>query len=88
MSTRETVASAWQNLDLTLCQPFSGPLFQGCLHLVQTIHGGPYLRVIGPFCQIDCGQLRPKIHLHLPLCLGDDGLNDRRGLLWGDIGLP
>ena len=51
-------------------------------HVVQATDYKAHLRlIIQTHCQPDT-----KIHLHLPLFLGNGGLNDRRGLLWGDIG--
>lgn len=69
-------------------QPFTTVLLQHRFHFVQPINGGAHLRIIiHPHC-LDIRKLSPKIHLHLALFLGDNGLNDRRGLLWNYIRLP
>ena len=66
---------------------FAIPLLQHRFHFVQAIDGGAHLRlIIHPHC-LGIRKLSPKIHLHLALFLGDDGLNDRRGLLWSGVGL-
>lgn len=64
---------------------FATLLLQHRFHFVQAIDCRAHLRLI-----IHCVGIRNlalKIHLHLALFLGDDGLNDRRGLLWSGVGL-
>ena len=56
-------------------------------HFIQSIDGGAHLRLIAYACCLGIRELAPKIHLHLSLFLGDNGLNDGRGLLWGEMGL-
>ena len=63
------------------------PLLQHRFHVVQAIDCRAHLRLIS---YARCFRIRDaaaKIHLHLALFLGDDGLNDRRGLLWSGVGL-
>jgi len=69
-------------------QPFTILLSQHRFHFVQAIDGGAHLRLINDALGLRTDDLTLKIHLHLSLFLGDDSLNDRRGLLWGDVGLP
>ena len=62
-------------------------LLQHRFHVVQAIDCRAHLRLIS---YARCFRIRDaaaKIHLHLALFLGDDGLNDRRGLLWSGVGL-
>jgi len=64
----------------------SNPLFTPVLpqhrfHVVQAINSGAHLRLIQDAGCLGGRDLAPKIHLHLALLLGDDGLNDRRSLL-------
>ena len=69
-------------------QLFAIPLSQHRLYVVQAIDSRAHLRhIIHAHC-LGIRNSAPKIHLHLSLFLGDYGLNDRRSLLWGDIGLP
>ena len=63
------------------------PLSQHRFHFVQAINGGAHLHLINDARSLGIRNLAPKIHLHLTLFLGDDGLNDRRGLLWSGVGL-
>ena len=63
-------------------------LAQHRFHFTQSIHGGAHLRLINDARSFRIHDAASKIHLHLSLFLGDDGLNGGRGLLWGDIGLP
>ena len=69
-------------------QIFTTPLSQLRFHLVQAIDSGAHLRLINDARCLGIRDLAPKIHLHLSLFLGDNGLNDRRGLLWDDVSLP
>ena len=62
-------------------------LSQHRFHIVQAIDGRTHLRLIIHTRCLGLRNLAAKIHFHLPLFLGDNGLNDRRGLLWGAIGL-
>ena len=68
-------------------QPFTILLSQHRFHVVQAIDSGAHLRLINDDRSFSIGNLAPKIHLHLSLCFGDNGLNDRRGLLWNAVGL-
>jgi len=69
-------------------QPFTILLSQHRFHFIQSIDGGAHLRLINYARSFSILDLASKIHLHLSLFLGDNGLNDRRGLFWGDVGLP
>ena len=69
-------------------QLFTTPLPQHRFHFIQAIDGGAHLRLINDARSFSIRNLAPKIHLHLALFLGDEGLNDGRSFLWGDIGLP
>ncbi|WP_197089322.1 hypothetical protein [Puniceibacterium sp. IMCC21224] len=69
-------------------QLFTTPFPQHRFHVVQAIDGGAHLRLIYYARCLCIGDLAPKIHLHLTLFLGDNSLNDGRGLFWGDVGLP
>jgi len=63
-------------------------LSQHLFHFIQSIDSRAHLRLIIHAHCLGIRNLAPKIHFHLSLFLGDYGLNDRRSLLWGDIGLP
>ena len=69
-------------------QPFTILLSQHRFHFVQAIDCRAHLRLIIDARSSESATWPSKIHLHLALFLGDNGLNDRRGLLWGDVGLP
>lgn len=62
-------------------------LSQHRFHFIQSIDGGAHLRLIYYARCLCIGDLAPKIHLHLTLFLGDDGLNDGRGFLWNAVSL-
>jgi hypothetical protein len=64
------------------------PLSQHRFHFVQAINGGAHLRLINDARSFRIHDLASKIHLHLTQFLTDHSLNDGRGLLWGDVGLP
>ncbi|MHA6327294.1 hypothetical protein [Roseivivax sp. CAU 1753] len=66
-------------------QLFAIPLLQHRFHFVQAIHGGAHLRLIHDARSISIRNLASKIHLHLTLFLGDDGLNDGRGFFWNAV---
>jgi hypothetical protein len=63
-------------------------LLQHRLHVVQAIDSRAQLSFIIHAHCLGIRNLAPKIHFHLSLFLGDNGLNDGRGLFWGDVGLP
>ena len=63
-------------------------LSQHRFHFIQAINCGAHLRLINFARSFSIHDLASKIHLHLALFLGDNGLNDRRNLRLGDIGLP
>ena len=67
-------------------QLFAIPLSQHRFHIVQAINGRAHLRFIDCARNLRIRDLAPKIHLHLSLFLGDNVLNDGRGLLWNNIG--
>ena len=67
---------------------FAIPLLHHGLHFIQAIDSRAHLRLINYACSVSIHDLASKIHLHLPLCLGENGLNDRRGFLCDDVGLP
>ena len=69
-------------------QLFAAVLSQHRFHVVQAIDGKAHLRLINNARSFGIRDLAPKIHLHLSLFLGDYGLNDRRGFLWNNVGLP
>lgn len=69
-------------------QLFTTVLPQHRFHFVQAIDSGAHLRLIYYARCLCIGDLTPKIHLHLSLFFGDNGLNDRRGFFWGGVGLP
>jgi hypothetical protein len=73
---------------LSTNQLFASPLPQHHFHLVQAIDSGAHLRFISVGHSLSIRHRAPKIHLDLALLSGDDGLNDRRGLLRGDVRLP
>ena len=56
-------------------------------HVVQAIDGGTHLRLTHGARCLNSRDRALKIHLHLALFPGDNGLNDERGLLWGEMGL-
>jgi hypothetical protein len=56
-------------------------LSQHRFHIVQATDGRTHLRLTHGTRCLAIRDLAPKIHLHLSLFLGDDGLNDGRGLL-------
>ena len=65
---------------------FATLLLQHRFHVVQAIDCRAHLRLI-----IHCVGIRNlalKIHLHLALFLGDNSLNDGRGLPWIGFSLP
>lgn len=62
-------------------------LSQHRFHLIQAIDSRTHLRLINDAHGLGIPYLSAKIHLHLPLFFGDNGLNDRRGLLWNAVGL-
>ena len=64
------------------------PLLQHRFHFIQSIDSRAHLRLIIHAHGLGICNLAPKIHFHLSLFLSDNGLNDRRSLLWGDISLP
>jgi hypothetical protein len=64
------------------------PRSQHRFHLIQAIDGCAHLSLINVAFSLGIRDRAPKIHLHLALFLGDDGLNDGRGLLRGEVGLP
>lgn len=68
-------------------QPFTILLSQHRFHVLQAIDCRAHLRLISYARCLCIGDLASKIHLHLALFLGDNGLNDRRGLFWSDVGL-
>jgi hypothetical protein len=68
-------------------QPFTILLSQHRFHFVQAIDCRAHLRLISYARSFRIHDAAAKIHLHLALFLGDDGLNDRRGLLWSGVGL-
>ena len=68
-------------------QPFTILLSQHRFHVVQAIDCRAHLRLINDARSFSIHDLASKIHLHLTLFLGDDGLNDSRGLLWSGVGL-
>jgi len=56
-------------------------------HVVQAIDRGAQLRLIAfARCLSTCDP-DTKIHLHLSMFLGDDGLTDGRGFLWNAVSL-
>lgn len=69
-------------------QLFAIPFLQHRFHVAQAIDSGAHLRLINNALSAGIRDLAPEIHLHLTLFLGDDGLNDGRGLPWNDVGLP
>jgi hypothetical protein len=69
-------------------QLLTTPLPQHRFNLIQAVDGGAHLRLINYARSFSIHDLTPKIQLHLSLFLGDDGLDDGRGLLWGDVDLP
>lgn len=66
-------------------QLFTTLLPQHRFHFIQAIDGRAHLRLISNARSFRIHDAAAKIHLHLPLFLGDDGLNDGRGLLWHDM---
>jgi hypothetical protein len=66
---------------------FVSLLLQHRFHFIQAIDSGAHLRLINDARSVSIHGAAAKIHLHLALFLGDDGLNDRRGLLWSGVGL-
>ena len=72
---------------LSSYQLFTTVLSQHRFHFTQSIDGGAHLRLINDARSFSIHDLASKIHLHLTLFLGDDGLNGRRGLLWSGVGL-
>lgn len=68
-------------------QPFTILLSQHRFHFIQSIDGGAHLRLINYARSFSIHDLASKIHLHLTLFLGDDGLNDGRGFLWNAVSL-
>lgn len=68
-------------------QLFTTPLPQHRFHFIQAIDGGAHLRLINDARSFGIHDLASKIHLHLMLFLGDDGLNDGRGFLWNAVSL-
>ena len=66
---------------------FATLLLQHRFHFVQAIDCRAHLRLISYARSFRIHDAAAKIHLHLALFLGDDGLNDRRGLLWSGVGL-
>lgn len=68
-------------------QPFTILLSQHRFHVLQAIDCSAHLRLISYARCLCIGDLTPKIHLHLSLFFGDNGLNDRRGLLWNAVDL-
>ena len=69
-------------------QLFTTLLPQHRFHFIQAIDGGAHLRLINDARSFGIHDLASKIHLHLSLLLGDDGLNDGRSLLWSTVVLP
>ena len=69
-------------------QPFTTVLSQHRFHFIQSIHSGAHLRLINDARSFSIHDLASKIHLHLTLFLGEDGLNDGRGFLWNPVILP
>lgn len=68
-------------------QLFAIPLPQHRFHVVQAIDCRAHLGlIIHAHCLGICNPAL-KIHLYLSLFLGDNGVNDRRGLLWSGVGL-
>jgi len=68
-------------------QLFNTPLPQHRFHFIQAIDGGAHLRLINDARSFSIHNLASKIHLHLALFLGDDGLNDGRSFLWNGVSL-
>jgi hypothetical protein len=62
-------------------------LLQRRLHVVQDFDGGTHLSLIHGARCLSIRDRALKIHLRLALFLGDNGLNDERGLLWSEMGL-
>ena len=73
---------------LSTNQLFANPLPQHRFHLVQAVDSRAHLRLINRSQGLSIRDRAPEIHRHLALFLGDDGLNDGRGLLWGEMVLP
>ena len=57
-------------------QPLAFTLSQHRFHIVQAIDGGTHLRLTSGARYLGIRDLAPKIHLHLPLFLSDDSLNN------------
>lgn len=68
-------------------QLFATVLSQHRFHFVQAIDCRAHLRLINDARSFSIHDLALKIHLHLTLFLGDDGLNDRRGFLRNAVNL-
>lgn len=86
-SITECYAQVAMPATLSRNQPFTILLSQHRFHVVQAIDCRAHLRLISYARCLCIGDLASKIHLHLALFLGDNGLNDRRGLFWSDVGL-
>ena len=69
-------------------QIFAAVFSQHRFHLIQAFDSGAHLHLITRARCFDIHNLATKIQLHLSLFLGDNGLDDGRGLLWGDVDLP
>lgn len=68
-------------------QLFATVLSQHRFHFIQSIHGGAHLRLINDARSVSIHDAAAKIHLHLSLFLGDNGLNDGRGFLRNAVSL-
>jgi hypothetical protein len=66
-------------------QLFAIPLPQHRFHFIQAIDSGAHLRLVNDARSFSIRNLASKIHLHLTLFLGDDGLNDGRGFWWNAV---
>lgn len=67
---------------------FAALFLQHRFHVFQAMDSRAHLGlIIHAHCLGICNPAL-KIHLYLSLFLGDNGVNDRRNLRWGDIGLP
>ncbi len=85
----ESVLPDKQAMSATLSsnQLLTTVLSQHRFHFIQAIDSRAHLRLINDARSFGIHDLAAKIHLHLSLFFGDNGLNDRRGLLWNAIGL-
>jgi len=68
-------------------QLFAIRLPQHSFHFVQAIDCRAHLSLISYARSFRINDAAAKIHLHLALFLSNNGLNDRRGPFWGDVGL-